>query len=148
MSHQQAWLIQNHIVYVVFSGEMTAEDVGEAFHQSAEHVIESTDAPVHFLHNWCDVASFPTSLSKVFKASRNTKAPTRKVGWVVAYGKYNRLFKFMGDIFFQLFSVRFRLYETLEEAVDFLCKQDTRLDKAVILKEKLEHDIPNASSAQ
>lgn len=145
MSHQQAWLIKNHVVYVEFSGNMSAEDVGDAFHESAAHVIESTDAPVHFLHNWCDVSSFPTSLSKVFKASQNTKAPIRKVGWVVAYGKYNRLFKFMGDIFFQLFSVRFRLYETFEEAVDFLCKQDTRLDKETIIKEKSNRDKPDES---
>ncbi len=144
MPHQQSWLIQNQVVYVVFSGDMSAEDVGDAFHDSGQHVIESTDAPVHFFHNWTAVTKFPTSLSQVFKVTQNSKAPLRKVGWVVAYGKNTKLFKFMGNIFFQLFSVRFRLFKTADEAIDFLCAQDERLDKAVLLSEKEKHDAVEA----
>lgn len=146
MPHQQTWLIKNHVVAVTFSGELTAEDIGNAFHESAQHVIESSDAPVHFLHDWRNVERFPTSLSQVFKASQNSKAPLSKVGWVVAYGKYNKLFKFMGDIFFQLFNVRFRLCETREEAVDFLCQQDQRLDKNAFSAEKSEVATEAANS--
>lgn len=143
MPHQQSWLIQNQIVYVVFSGDMSTGDVGEAFHDSARHIIESTDAPVHFFHNWEEVTKFPTSLSQVFKASRDTKAPIRKVGWVVAYGNNTKLFKFMGNIFFQLFSVRFRLFKTEDEAVNFLCGQDIRLSKNALISEKAKHDAGN-----
>lgn len=144
MPHRQSWLIENQIVYVIFTGDMSSEDVGEAFHDSAQHVIQSTDTPVHFFHNWGGVTKFPTSLSQVFKASRNTKAPIRKVGWVIAYGKNTKLFKFMGNIFFQLFSVRFRLFKTEEEAIDFLCEQDTRLDKEALIQEKAKHDSKEA----
>ena len=144
MPHRQSWLIKNQIVYVIFTGDMSSADVGDAFHDSARHVIESTDAPIHFFHNWEEVTKFPTSLSEVFKASRNTKAPIKKVGWVVAFGKNTKLFKFMGNIFFQLFSVRFRLFKTEEEAIDFLCQQDTRLDKTSLLEAKTKLDSNKA----
>lgn len=137
MPHQQSWLIQNRVVYVVFTGDMSAGDVGDAFHESARHVIESNDAPVHFFHNWTEVRKFPTSLSEVFKVSRDSKAPVRNVGWVVAFGQNTKLFKFMGNIFFQLFGVHFRLFETAEEAADFLCEQDTRLEKSLLLSDRV-----------
>lgn len=135
MPHKQSWLIKNHVVSVYFSGIVSAEEVGEAFHLSEEHVLESSDPPVHFLHNWQDVSQFPRSISAVYKATENSKVPIRHIGWVVAYGKSTRLYRFMGDIFFQLFNVRFRLFETLEEAINFLVQNDNRLEKADIMAE-------------
>ncbi|MEO1289591.1 MAG: hypothetical protein AAFV93_17640 [Chloroflexota bacterium] len=132
MPHSHTWLSENQVVYVVFSGIMSSDDIGEAFHESARYVIESSEAPVHFLHNWQSLESFPTSLSQVVKVSQNTKAPLKKVGWIVAYGKHSRSFEFMGNIFFQLFNVRFKLVKTLDDALTFLCLHDQRLDKDVL----------------
>lgn len=134
MPHKQAWLIKDHVVSVTFTGTLSAKDIGDAFRTSGDYAIEASEGPVHFLHDWRVVDSFPTSLSKVMKEARgSTRAPAHKVGWVVAYGKNNRLFRWMGDVFFQIFGLQFRLFKTRDEAIAFLCQRDERLNEDALL---------------
>lgn len=129
MRHYQAWLIENKVVYVKFVGEISVEEIGEAFAKSNALVLESEKPPVHFLHNWSEVTNFPKKLSEMRRLTKAVKGDLRRIGWVVAFGTENRLIRFLGDVFFQLFRIRFRMFRTEKEAISFLRRMDITLEE-------------------
>lgn len=120
MTHYQDWLIANKVVYVKFWGDVSVEEIGEAFAKSNTLSLASENTPVHFLHSWGDVKTFPRKLHELRRLTTTVKGDSRRIGWVVAYGTENRLMRFLGDVFFQMFRVRFRMFLYEQEAIAFL----------------------------
>lgn len=124
MTHYHDWLIENKVVYVKFWGDISVEEVGEAFAKSNTFSLETQNPPVHFLHNWGEVSSFPKKLHELRRLTKSVKGDSRRIGWVVVFGTENMIMRFLGDVFFQMFRVRFRMFLDETEAIAFLKRVD------------------------
>lgn len=124
MPSNQHWLIDDKVAYVKFWGEVTADEISAEVRESARLRGMSTSPQVHYLHNWGEVTKFPTSLVELNTVFRNRTDHRDRLGWVVAYGTTNRTINMLGDLFFSILRVKFRLFDTEEKAVAFLCRAD------------------------
>lgn len=125
-SHQE-WLVGEQIAYVKFWGVVTSEEVGYEVQRSADLRAASDADWVHYLHDWREVEQFPTDLKALNKIVQSRKRDRTNLGWVVAYGTTNRTLNMLGDMFFRLLQVRFRLFEKPNNAIAFLQNVDPTL---------------------
>ena len=125
MTWTQEWYIKDRIVLVRFSGTMTTEEIRDSFACSVDFINRSTqDMPVHFLHDWSQLERFPRNLAEI-RGAFNTQADNpKKVGVVVMFGHDNSLLKFLADVAFRLFKIKFFAFQTAEEAIEFLRQTD------------------------
>jgi hypothetical protein len=127
MTHYQEWLIADKVVYVKFWGDVDVAEISVAFYRSNALSQESNNPPIHFLHDWSAVTSFPKKLHELYRLTKDVKGDSRLVGWVVVFGTENILMRFLGDVFFQLFKVRFKMFQNEDNAIAFLRGVDTTL---------------------
>ena len=139
MTHYHEWLIENKVVYVKFWGDISVEEIGVAFAKSNDLALASATPPVHYLHNWGEVTSFPRKLHELRRLTKNVKGDSRRIGWVVVFGTENMLMRFIADVFFQMFRVRFRMFLKSEDAIDFIKRIDTTVPDFPELPE-IPHD--------
>lgn len=126
LMYYQEWLIPNHLVFVRFGGDITVEQIAIAYKRSAELVQESSRI-VHLLHDWEQVETFPTQLRELVSSTRSYRTRRENLGWVVAYGNENHLMKFLGNLFFQMARIKFRMFLERAEAIKFLERIDADL---------------------
>lgn len=129
MPTSQDWLIEDHVVLVKFWGDVTAEEVGEAFSLSAHFLTIGKGRKIHFIHDWGSWDHFPTN---IFAVRRHlnveiTNVERRKLGWMVAYGNKNRILEFVSHVVLQIVNVPYRSFKTQEEAFRFIQKMDPNL---------------------
>jgi len=130
MPFQQEWLIPDRVVKVVFSGELTVEEIARSFMISGKFLMESQAERVHFIHDWSQLEKFPTNLSQIRSATDFGDNPfMNKLGWVVVFGVRHKILRFVGDITFQLFHIRTHMTDDMETSLAFLHQQDPTLQK-------------------
>lgn len=122
------WLVNGQIVFVRFPREASVENIRLAYDLSAQYVDASTHSQVHFLHDWTQVEVYPRKLSEVRRAMRARVQDHHKIGWVVMYSHHGALLRMMADIAFQFFRIRFRMFPTRQDALDFLRRVDPTLN--------------------
>jgi len=128
ISVEQFWLIPQRLVFVRFTGHLTVEDIGQALEMSMDFVDNSTgEHPIHFLHDWTGLENFPTSIGMIRQSTRRKLKDRSKLGWVIAYGSNQRILRFVSDLTFQVFKIRFRMVDTEAEAVQLLQQIDPTL---------------------
>jgi len=127
MPMQQDWYVDQRVAFVRFWGEITVHDVVEALDISARLVDEGAQPHVHFLHDWTEINNFPTNIIQIRQKSNVALEDEEKLGWMVVYGLDNRLLRFISQTVLQVFGIRFRMFETQEEAIAFLNEIDPTL---------------------
>lgn len=113
-------------IFVRFGGDVTVEQIAVAYKRSAELISEASRT-VHLLHDWKQVESFPQQLNELVRETRPYRGSREHLGWVVAYGQENHLMKFLGNLFFQIARIKFRMFTDREDALRFLIRIDDDL---------------------
>ncbi|HLV34728.1 MAG TPA: hypothetical protein VKY59_06440 [Spirillospora sp.] len=117
------WFVPRRVILQRFYGEITLEDI-----RQSDELIEPLMAEgiplIHTIIDASEVESHP-SMKDIQNAATNTKYEGE--GWRVLVGA-GAIARFIGSIILQLMGQRYRMYDTLEEAVAFLHDQDPSIE--------------------
>lgn len=127
MPTEQQWYVPERVVRVRFYGKLTLDEIVDAFATSAELVDATSAPPVHFIHDWTELDSFPTNIIDIRRSTTVRVKDPKRIGWVVAYAKNDQILQSMSNIVFQLFRIRFQMVDSADEAVAFLQRMDSKL---------------------
>jgi hypothetical protein len=124
MPYEIRWYEDKRIIFEQLYGDLDMSAVIEAANATEQH-IKQGNAPVHLVIDVSGMKSFPTNMTKINSVSGYLKDPN--LGWVVLVGG-NPLTNFVTQVVSQV--VRFRVGQrpTLEQAIEFLRKQDATLN--------------------
>lgn len=119
MAVETVWYVEKRVFYQRIFGKLTLND----FIQARDGVLEKLDegiAPIHCIVSLLGAESFP-SLFEMQKVAFKQEHPA--AGWTVMVID-NHLMRFIASLVVQLSTQNFRTVGTLEEAVEFIQKQD------------------------
>ncbi len=126
MPYQVSWLIEKQIILASASGDCSITDVAEIDAQVVEFLRQSReDNLTHLILHLQDVTKFPTNIGEIHQYGNSRREPN--FGWAIVVND-NRLIGFVANIVTQLTKLRFRNFQTMEEAIAFLRAQDTTID--------------------
>lgn len=123
MSIQLNWLLDKQVIHVELSGDVSANElytVGE----SVLAMVESAQVPL--VHVVCDetrLGKIPTSLPQLSGAMQWLQHP--KFGWMLCFGAQDRMTTFLAQGIASLFKLRYRRFNSEDDALDFLASIDT-----------------------
>jgi hypothetical protein len=124
MSYNVKWHKQDRVLYVTYTGKVTAEDIEQANQQVLEE-LEKAAHTIHALVNVVGMTKVDFSLQEVMASevvSAVSGHPT--LGWVIYFNKKNPYYNFLASIVGQNFGERVMFLDSEEEAVAFV---NTRL---------------------
>ena len=114
-----SWWLKDHVISIVMDGDFSDEDIQMASN-TAYALIDSSDEPyVHVLLDNTTIGQTNARAADMNRAARPMLKHER-LGWLGVYGKNNVLTRFATNVVMQLVHNRFRMVNTLEEALDFL----------------------------
>jgi len=118
------WLIEKHVIIstaTIWDAESLADhiiDVNEMVNQS--------DLPlVHTVWDFQNLEKYPTNLNDIRKAVKPLFTNDR-LGWVITVMQ-NQMIAFLSQAATSMYSVRYRNFKTMEDALEFLQGQDQTL---------------------
>jgi len=130
MPFQVSWLVEKQVILATASGECTMTEVAELDLQITEFLrLSRQNNLTHLILYLWDVTKFPTNIGEINQHSDSRREPN--FGWVIVVND-NRLIRFVANVITQLTRMRFRNFETLKEATDFLKSQDTTIDWSLV----------------
>lgn len=120
------WLVENRISYFKYTGDVTIEEVTEAAAIGLEFLYQS-DAPlIHSIQDNSEQTSFPKEVGQLMKSVR-TALSDPKMGWMMTVGLEGDVIRFVVTLVGRIARTRHRMFDTLEETVEFLQHVDTSL---------------------
>lgn len=124
--HQHKWWIKNRVFFNEYNGQTTADDLVAMSEANLEY-LENSDAPlVHCIVNIENMTQVPLNIRVVQSGTvKSLRHP--KMGWLIAYGKSDKMMSFIAQAVTQIFKTRYRLVDTYQEAVEFLQSVDATL---------------------
>ncbi|MBA3874826.1 MAG: hypothetical protein H0X30_37335 [Anaerolineae bacterium] len=125
MGCEISWYIPGRVVKAEFSGDINLQEA-EAASELATQFIQSGEPPlVHLLADATKLERFPTNLNLLNRsASKHLWQP--KLGWTIVIST-NSTTRFISGIITQVARVRFRMFPTYSEGLNFLADQDSTL---------------------
>ena len=125
MPFQTQWYIPNEVAFTRYWGELSADDVA----QNIKALYQLVDQSDRFLvHSITDVSavthqiSFVETLKTVSKSQNHPRA-----GWILSYGEKDVLMRFIASASSQVLHLRVRVFNNLQECLDFLKRVDNAL---------------------
>jgi hypothetical protein len=123
MPVEVSWLVPQRIVYEHFTGDVTVQDL----RHNSEVVAPMMAEGIPLVHTIIDISHI-TSHPGINEIRNSTSMDTYdNEGWRILVGA-SAVAKFVGSIVLQLMKRRFRAFDTLDEALQFLADQDETLD--------------------
>lgn len=118
------WLVEDQVFLRVAEGEVTVDEYYEHDARLINNYLEPSPATrVHGIFDLTGLDQMPE-----LKVLRQAKAIKHsKTGWVVLVGVDNPVIKLVASVMGQMYQARFRFYNTIEEALDFLQSMDDTL---------------------
>jgi hypothetical protein len=125
MGYEISWYIQGRVVQAVFTGTITSEEAAAASAMTAQYIQDGDLPLVHLIADTTRLERFPTNLNLLNRsASKHLWQP--KLGWTIVIST-NSTTRMISGIITQVARVRFRMFPTLSEGVQFLTDQDATL---------------------
>lgn len=125
------WLAENKIAYIEFIGDFDKDGVLQFNSFWTENYIDKGNAPVHSIIDATQLNDYPKSLSTLREGS-NISVNNPNMGWIILVGfSKNPVLKFLSSAVNQLFSVKFKQVDTVEDAKDILRRVDNTLSEIV-----------------
>jgi hypothetical protein len=122
MSYQISWLLDEHVMYVTWSGVITIEDITECT-ELMEQYAAAGQPPVHLIHDAKNVTKYAIPLTQI---GTLLKKPSPHFGRLLVVDK-NSFGRFFANLAAQLFHTELRMFSTLEEATHYLVEIDSRV---------------------
>lgn len=122
------WLIENRVIMHRYASTMDLDGLSEQL-AVVNDMINAADVNsplVHVLMNTENLKEYPKQIAKV---GRTAKAllDNPRLGWVISYGRDDRMIKFVTSAIGTMFKTRFRVFSTEQEAFEFLNSVDEML---------------------
>jgi hypothetical protein len=116
-------------VKAVFIGEITLQEAEAASELTAQLIQESDQPLVHLVADTTRLDRFPTNLNLLNRsASKHLWQP--KLGWTIVIST-NSTTRFISGIITQVARVRFRMFPTYEDGLQFLADQDSTVRELI-----------------
>ena len=126
MPYEASWLVEGRIVMIVGSGNLSKTDIDRMDADMLAYLEDSDAERVHFIFDASGMVKLP-GLS-VMSEMRAPKHPA--MGWNIVAGDLNRLTRFLVATVARFNRVRFRTFDSVDEAIDFLWNADTTLPES------------------
>lgn len=129
MGYEISWYVPGRVVMAVFSGDINLQEAEAASEETAQF-IQSGELPfVHLLADTTKLERFPTNLNLLNRsASKHLWQP--KLGWTIVIST-NSTTRFISGIITQVARVRFRMFPTYADGLNFLADQDASLRETI-----------------
>lgn len=127
MPIQIQWLIQGKVIYSVFQGD-AGQDYLKQWANDLNQMLESGDEAVYLLNNLSQIS---TDRNIDLATLRETLAVMRtpRLKWSVTYGQHTHvLMRFLASALSQIMGYRVKMFETREDAIDFIHALNPALD--------------------
>ena len=123
MSSQSSWYIENCIILVANEGTTTDQELFNVDQQIVNYMNQATAPLVHVIVDNRKLTVLPS-----VKAFTQLTFPKHsQCGWVLVVGPANTLIRFINLIVTNVSQTRNRMFNTLDEALDFLNEIDSTL---------------------
>lgn len=127
MAFETTWLLDDHVISTVFSGEVTLDDLQENDRILLEMVEGITgNGPVHIICDVRNVDKFPTQIGPIKKSSEPYLRHDA-MGWFILVGLDNRVLRFIGSTIAQITKLKMKNTDTMEEAISVLRRVDVNV---------------------
>ena len=123
MPYEASWLVEGHVVIIVGSGNLSKADIDRMDADMLAYLEGSDAGWVHFIFDASGMVKLP-GLS-VLSEMRAPQHPA--MGWNIVAGELNRLTRFLVATIARLNRVRFRTFDNVDAAIDFLWNADSTL---------------------
>jgi hypothetical protein len=121
-------LIPNRVLMVKFSGDVTFEDMVEGNDAGVTMIKHCPEGILfHTIIDSSEVQRFPIDLRMVTSDAAGSFRKEPNLGWTLLVTK-NRIIIYLASFAASIVQNRFRTFNTLEEALEFLKEQDLTLD--------------------
>ncbi len=125
MPFEVSWYIERRVVSTVLTGNLSLQDAEAASLLTSEYIIKGKPPLVHLIADTTHLEKFPTNLSLINgEASHHLRNPL--LGWTIVISSSTAT-RFVSSIMTQVARVRFRMFATWEQSINFLEEQDTSL---------------------
>ncbi len=125
MPYSINWLIENELIYVHFSGIITVEELRTSLLRTRQFIDDSPRALVHSISDAGDVIEavpMKDSMKVVREVGNHTRA-----GWAFTIREKSSMLKMASGLGASLFKIRYRAYDTLDEALQHLKSFDSAI---------------------
>lgn len=135
MNVRLEWLIENRVMLLTLQGDICEDDFVGMGDQLAA-MMDAGDAPIHLI---ADSSRQSKPLLDIH-ATRSIFSVLRsdKFGWAIHIGgTNNRAVGMISSVISQMLGIRYRPFDTIEDAIAFIEDQDPSLEKetlAVLMK--------------
>ncbi len=133
MSSQVSWLLENRVILTFNQGVVSDQDMFDNDQPITDYLDQCTAPLIHMVVDHRNGIGSPSS--KALAQQHWPKHP--KMGWLIMVGMANPFQKFVVAVTSNFFKTRLRMFNTMDEALDFLNEVDStlpqlrnRLDKA------------------
>jgi hypothetical protein len=129
MGYEIAWYVPGRVVKAVFIGDMTLPETEAASELTAQFIQGGEPPMVHLIADTTKLDRFPTNLNLLNRSSsKHLWQP--KLGWTILITT-NSTTRFITGIITQVARVRFRMFPTYTDALNFLADQDSTLREII-----------------
>ncbi|MBL8130539.1 MAG: hypothetical protein JNL42_01670 [Anaerolineae bacterium] len=115
MTHQIEWLIPDHLLNVIISGEISGDDIIRITDDSIEAIEHSAAPLVHSILQVSGVTKLPT-LAEIAQVMKEIK-PRPRSGWTIMVMTANPIVRWAADFTMQLSGVRYRRADNMGDAL-------------------------------
>ena len=133
MGYEISWYVPGRVILAVFSGTITSEEAEAASAMTAQFIKEGEPPKVHLIADTTRMDRFPTNLNLLNRrASKHLWQP--KLGWTIVIST-NSTTRLISGIITQVARVRFRMFPTFNEGLQFLADQDETVRDQLFAKD-------------
>lgn len=130
MSYQVSWLVEKQIILAKMFDEITLESLVTMDNDLREHLrTGQADRLIHMIVDVLDVTKHPMNVAQLNQVTNARREAN--MGWLIIIND-NQFIKFIVNIITQLTQTRFRNFQSIDEALEFLKSQDSRLDWSLL----------------
>lgn len=119
MATEVKWLIPDHVICLVGTGELSSGDLLESVSHVVDLIDNSDTVLTHILVNVRHVAPSTLSVSERVETIRPLLSHP-KCGWIVLIRNVNPMNNLVALTAAQIFKARLRCFDTVPEALEFL----------------------------
>lgn len=123
MSFGVTWLVEGHLVLLQSWNTFNIDELHEMDMRIGQMLDHATAPLVHGIHDHRRTQQLPSAKDLMKLKSGNHP----RVGWLIFVGLDNKLLKFFVSATGQVFNLRLRFMDTIEEALTFLQDVDSTL---------------------
>lgn len=127
MPYQVSWYVEQRVIYCRAYGVASVEDIHHLNHETQSYV-RAGQPLVHVLCDLKGLTKYPTNIAGMRQSLE--QMDHERMGWVIVCGAGNALVRFIASLITQFIipNVRLRMFDTLEEGIDFLREHDVTLE--------------------